>query len=59
MKIAGLQMCSVVGDIDANLARIDKAAERAAGEGAQLLIAPELALTGYGAADRFPVLAAP
>lgn len=59
MKIAGLQMCSVVGDVDANLARIERAAENAAADGAQLLIAPELALTGYGAGERFPSLASP
>lgn len=57
MKIAGFQMQSVPGDVDANLAKIDAAAEKAADRGAQLLIAPELALTGYGAADHFPSLA--
>jgi predicted amidohydrolase len=59
MKIAGFQMQPVVGDIEANLAKIEAAADRAAMEGAELLIAPELALTGYGAADRFPDLATP
>lgn len=59
MKIAGYQMQPVVGDVDANLAKIRAAAERAAAQGAALLIAPELALTGYGAADRFPDLATP
>lgn len=59
MKIAGLQMESIVGDVEANLAKIDRAAERAKAEGADLLIAPELALTGYGAAEKFPLLAVP
>lgn len=59
MRIAGFQMQSVPGDLDANLEKIDAAAEKAAAQGAQLLIAPELALTGYGAADRFPSLASP
>jgi len=59
MKIAGFQMQPVVGDIAANLAKIEAAAEKAAAQGAELLIAPELALTGYGAADRFPRLATP
>jgi predicted amidohydrolase len=59
MKIAGFQMQPVVGDIEANLAKIDAAAEEAAAKGATLLIAPELALTGYGAAEKFPDLATP
>jgi predicted amidohydrolase len=59
MKIAGYQMQSVVGNVDANLAKIEAAAKEAAAQGATLLIAPELALTGYGAADRFPDLATP
>lgn len=59
MKIAGYQMQPIVGDIEANLAKIDAAAEKAAAQGADLLIAPELALTGYGAAGRFPGLATP
>jgi predicted amidohydrolase len=49
MKIAALQMQAVAGDIGANLARIARAADDAANQGASLLIAPELALTGYGA----------
>ncbi|MGK9054606.1 carbon-nitrogen hydrolase family protein [Neorhizobium petrolearium] len=59
MKIAGYQMQPVVGDIEANLAKIETAAEKAAAQGVDLLIAPELALTGYGAAERFPGLAMP
>ncbi|MGK6317602.1 carbon-nitrogen hydrolase family protein [Neorhizobium sp. DT-125] len=59
MKIAGYQMQPVVGDIEANLAKIEAAAETAASQGADLLIAPELALTGYGAADKFARLATP
>ena len=59
MKIAGFQMQSVVGDVTANLDKIDAAARRAAAEGARLLIAPELAVTGYGAGEAFPDLASP
>lgn len=59
MKIAGFQMQSVVGDIEANLVKIEAAAKEAAAKGAALLIAPELALTGYGAAEKFPDLATP
>jgi len=46
MRIAGFQMQSVLGDIDANIGKIQAAAERATAEGARLLVAPELALTG-------------
>lgn len=59
MKIAGFQMEPVVGDIEANLDKIAGAAAKAAQEDARLLIAPELALTGYGAAEAFPELATP
>jgi len=59
MKIAGFQMQPVVGDVEANLAKIEAAAEQAVAKGAALLIAPELALTGYGAAEKFPDLATP
>ena len=59
MKIAGFQMQPVVGDIQANLAKIETAAEEAAAQGVALLITPELALTGYGAAEKFPDLATP
>jgi predicted amidohydrolase len=57
MKIAALQMQAVSGDIEANLDRIAAAASQAGAKGASLLIAPELAVTGYGAGDRFAELA--
>jgi predicted amidohydrolase len=59
MKIAALQMQSVVGDFDANLAQIEKAAIDAASAGARLLIAPELAIVGYGAGEAFSKLSSP
>lgn len=59
MWIGGYQMQPIVGDIDANLAKIDIAAKHAADFGCDFLIAPELALTGYGAAEQFPELATP
>ncbi|MFD1328999.1 carbon-nitrogen hydrolase family protein [Mycoplana ramosa] len=59
MKIAALQMQAVNGDSDANLARIAAAAKEAAARGAKLLIAPELAVSGYGAGEAFPKIAAP
>ncbi|WP_368856103.1 nitrilase-related carbon-nitrogen hydrolase, partial [Klebsiella pneumoniae] len=48
MRIAALQMQAACGDVSANLARIEQAAKAAAKAGADLLVAPELALTGYG-----------
>ncbi|MBD9375113.1 carbon-nitrogen hydrolase family protein [Rhizobium sp. ARZ01] len=59
MKIAALQMHAARGEVEANLARIAGAAREAADHGAKLLIAPELAVTGYGAGEEFPVLASP
>jgi predicted amidohydrolase len=49
MRIAAVQMQSVNGEIELNLARIEAAAANAVGDGAQLLVAPELAVPGYGA----------
>jgi predicted amidohydrolase len=59
MKIAALQMQSVLADVDANLQRIETAAHDAAVGGARLLIAPELAITGYGAGEAFSKLSSP
>jgi predicted amidohydrolase len=49
MKIAALQMQAKAGDPAANLARVALATREAAAAGATLLVAPELAHTGYGA----------
>jgi len=59
MLIAALQMLAVAGDPPANLARIEHAAAEAAGKGAAILVAPELAVTGYGAGDAIRQLAEP
>jgi predicted amidohydrolase len=59
MRVALFQMRAVAGDVDANLAAIDAAAAEAAAGGAELLIAPELATTGYGAGDAIRDLAEP
>jgi predicted amidohydrolase len=59
MKIAAFQMIAATGDVGANLAKINAAAQEAAGAGARLLVVPELATTGYGAGDRFAELAEP
>jgi len=59
MRIAALQFEAEAGAVEANLARIIKAAGRAAGDGAGLLIAPELCVPGYGAGDAFEEVAEP
>ena len=58
MKIAALQMQAVAGGQEENLSRIGKAARKAADAGANLLIAPELALPGYGAGEEMQKLSA-
>ena len=57
MRIALLQFQAEPGNVAANLAAIDKAAREAKAAGAALLIAPELAVTGYGAGDIITALA--
>lgn len=59
MKLAALQMHSMAGDQTANLFRIETAAREAVENGADLLVAPELAVTGYGAGDVISELAEP
>jgi predicted amidohydrolase len=59
MKLAALQMRAVAGDSAANLARIERAMREAGEKGADLLVAPELAITGYGAGDAIKSLAEP
>lgn len=59
MRLAILQMQAKAGDVDANLARIERSAEDAASQGADLLVAPELAVTGYGAGEAMAALAEP
>ncbi len=46
-----LQMDAIVGDFDANLQKLTDAAETARQDGVSVLIAPELALTGYPPED--------
>lgn len=59
MRLAAFQMVARTGDVPANLAMIDKACEEAKARGAELLVAPELATTGYGAKDAMRDLAEP
>ena len=50
---------AAAGDVAANLARIEAAAVQAADGGARILVAPELATTGYGAGSIIADLAEP
>jgi predicted amidohydrolase len=59
MKIAAFQMVARLGDVAANLATIGEAAAEAAALGAEIVVAPELATTGYGADDAIRALAEP
>ena len=51
LVIALAQIPSVVGDIEANLARLRKARAEAAAFGADIVLAPELYLAGYPPED--------
>jgi len=51
MKIALAQINTTVGDFAGNTARLREACERAAELGAELVLAPELAITGYPPRD--------
>jgi NAD+ synthase (glutamine-hydrolysing) len=51
LRIAGAQINLVVGDIDGNLRIILEAMERAEDSGADVLLLPELAITGYPPED--------
>jgi NAD+ synthase (glutamine-hydrolysing) len=51
MKVALAQINATVGDLEGNAQRIVHAARRAYAQGVQLVIAPELALTGYPPED--------
>lgn len=59
LTIAGLQHAGVPADIDANLAILAEAAHDAAARGAQLLVTPEMFVTGYNIGDRLAPLATP
>lgn len=57
MRLAIYQMQAKAGDVAANLVSIEIAVRRAAEQGANLLVAPELALPGYGAGPAMAALA--
>ena len=50
-RIRLYQMDAVVGDFDANLQKIARAADHARADGISMLVVPELALTGYPPED--------
>jgi NAD+ synthase (glutamine-hydrolysing) len=51
MRLALAQINSVVGDVEGNAARVVEWLERARGENADLVLFPELVVTGYPAED--------
>lgn len=59
ITVALAQVEPATGDIAGNLAVFDDAIERAAGQGADLVIFPELALSGYACGDAFFDVAEP
>ncbi len=58
LRIAGLQTAGTLRDVEANLRELTSAAEEAARHGAELLITPEMFVTGYAVGDGLPELAA-
>ena len=51
LKITVGQINPTIGDIDGNIALMQRAAQQAVADGARLLVFPELSLTGYYPAD--------
>ena len=51
LRLAMAQLDTTVGDIDGNAEKIAAAIDSARGQGAQLVVLPELALTGYPPED--------
>jgi predicted amidohydrolase len=58
LTVSALQSAGVPGDVAANLDELDRAAATAAADGADLLVTPELFVTGYNIGDRVRELAA-
>lgn len=58
IRIAGLQTRGSPADVSANLEELDRAATEARANAADLLITPEMFLTGYDIGDRLTGLAA-
>jgi NAD+ synthase (glutamine-hydrolysing) len=51
LRVAAAQINAVVGDLDGNAARVLDAYDAAAGEGCDLVVFPELTVTGYPPED--------
>ena len=47
LRVASVQMESAAGDKDANFRKVERFAEQARAEGAQIVVTPECGLTGY------------
>lgn len=59
LRLGVEQLSPVLGDPDANVRRIASASAEAAAEGVELLVTPELSLTGYDLRDLVHDVAAP
>lgn len=59
LVVAGLQHPGCSGDVGANLTVLAEAASRARARGAELLITPEMFVTGYNIGDQVAALADP
>jgi predicted amidohydrolase len=59
LRVAAVQMDAPVGQVEANLARAARLVEDAAGQGAQIVVLPELFSTGYEYTDRNDALVEP
>ena len=58
MRVAALQTTRTPGDVRANLEELTRAAEEARAVGAELLVTPEMFVTGYAVEGRLEELAA-
>jgi predicted amidohydrolase len=57
LTVAAAQIAPRLGDVDANLALYEKSVAEARGQGAELVVFPELSLTGYLLRDMVPTVA--
>ncbi|WP_085507122.1 nitrilase-related carbon-nitrogen hydrolase [Thalassobacillus devorans] len=52
-KISVAQITPVTGEKEINMKKMKELIEKAAGQGVELIVFPELALTGYNCGDHF------
>jgi predicted amidohydrolase len=57
LRIAALQTTGTLGDVRANLEELTRAAEEASSRGAELLVTPEMFISGYAVEGRLDELA--